>query len=360
MNQMICAWLMLIPLFHTGEAVQQNNGCIRIRNEGHQPIVDVNVIHKYESEHSDKHTWGKVYPGVITKGEAGVTYNTGLGTTGSDWWFITWTSTDEKVYITSPSNAAILKDQYRGALVHFEDMSHILEIAINNILRIQDLPTFEDAVADIETGSLIAIAMFNDQSTVGFKQHMLTDEDIEQCTTVVIKEDNSIVLQSLSGSSSTITTATDKELIDAVFAHRYQNTIPSADTTNCTRFTKVKPSEGCDDVARRAGVHPDFFKYINSLDTECGNLCAGCWACVALKREAMDASITYTPHGTLLPTIPRNLTCNKFIEMQDDEGCDETALRAGIHPQKFREMNFPDERDCKRSWPNLWACVSTI
>ncbi|PHH64738.1 hypothetical protein CDD81_4000 [Ophiocordyceps australis] len=142
-------------------------------------------------------------------------------------------------------------DNYRGPLKHFEGMGRVMENAVNNILRIRDLARFEDAVARIATGSLVAIAMHNDESTVGFKQHTLTSLDAGKCTIVIINQDNTVVFKSSSGSSSTLTVATDKELIDGAFAQRYQNTITSSDT-NCIRYIKVQPSAGCDSVARQA------------------------------------------------------------------------------------------------------------
>jgi hypothetical protein len=62
---------------------------ITVRNETGVPLQQVSVAHKYSSDAGQVGFWTNVAPGATTSAFQ-VSYRTGLGTTGKDWWIVSW------------------------------------------------------------------------------------------------------------------------------------------------------------------------------------------------------------------------------------------------------------------------------
>ncbi|WP_222419565.1 hypothetical protein, partial [Xenorhabdus innexi] len=79
---------------------------INICNDSDNEILSIDVVHKYSDIKEYKTNYsveGEYQTGMCTA-PMDVKYNTGFGTTGVDWWMVTWVTADGTVYITCPNN----------------------------------------------------------------------------------------------------------------------------------------------------------------------------------------------------------------------------------------------------------------
>jgi len=160
-----------------------------IKNSTGRPFRSVNVLHKYSDDYKNRGDWGSgsdsapPLPGAISSPMT-VDYNTGAFTTGKDWWLVTWEyEGDHKVYYTNPNN--------------FRDIIDFLEAPVKRLINMA-----LDAM-DLSAGKVIVDALFNSETTAGFKQHILRDEDAGRQTQIVINADNMVQWLSPSGTSDT-------------------------------------------------------------------------------------------------------------------------------------------------------------
>jgi hypothetical protein len=180
---------------------------VAVVNETGRPLQYVTVLHKYADVFKSEHTWRNVRPGT-TGSEMAVSYNTGIGTTGRDWWMVIWMyEGDSRVHHTSPNN-------FRAVLDLAEQAGHIL-VPVGAAAfagAVGAVPTAgvggaAAAAAGAVLGTMIAQAMLNNESTAGFKQHILRSEDSGRATAIHIRSNGSVVFRSRSGNSETVSTS---------------------------------------------------------------------------------------------------------------------------------------------------------
>ncbi|KXX80942.1 hypothetical protein MMYC01_203918 [Madurella mycetomatis] len=183
-------------------ATTKRTARVAIRNNQPQPILAVGVKHKYSSVYQHEGEWGIVKPGELTDKTLTVEYNTGLFTTGVDWWGVSWYSEDMKtLYYSNPQN-------FRGVIENIEKITTPVLVTAGWVAS--DLANAGATrhslahVATIVAGSTTAV-LFNSEDTVGLKRHMLVEEDEDELTEIIINEDNTITFKSRSGISETVT-----------------------------------------------------------------------------------------------------------------------------------------------------------
>ncbi len=175
---------------------------VRIENKTGQRVLSVSVGHKYSNDYKSEHSWqGPIETNTKTApaDDMVVEFNTGFMTTGRDWWVVNWVTEDGKTHITDPKNMRGLMDFLeKGGLALLEPMA-----ALKKLLVDTTMPELDKA-ADVSNALTNAIvkALCNTESTSGFKQHILREEDEKQTTAIVLKPDG-VEFHSKSGTSKT-------------------------------------------------------------------------------------------------------------------------------------------------------------
>lgn len=162
-----------------------------INNTG-RTIRAVSIVHKYSDVFKSRHDYAELAPGASTP-RASVRYNTGFGTTGRDWWVITWYSDDyTRRYCSNPEN-------FRETIDILEEVApSVLSYAAGKAAKDPSVTKAAETVAE-ETSKLL----FNTESTAGFKQHILRTSDQNGDVSITLNDDESIVIRSPSGTSET-------------------------------------------------------------------------------------------------------------------------------------------------------------
>jgi hypothetical protein len=174
-----------------------------VRNNTSGPLVAVSVVHKYSDNYKHQHQWGIIQPGDIPSDSMEVEYNTGAFTTGRDWWIVTWYSADmNTLYYSNPNNFRDIIDKLEGVA------PDAISAAAGAIAGLSTSLTGPGAVAAAAAAAVAAkattSALFNSESTAGFKQHILRAEDEGVLTEIVINADRTITFKSRSGNSDTV------------------------------------------------------------------------------------------------------------------------------------------------------------
>ena len=167
---------------------RERTAFVRVVNDSTEPICAVVVVHKYSDVSvDDPGTWDRIDPGCESANMQ-VNYNTGLATTGKDWWKVQWMSADgTALYSSAPEN--------------FRDLGDLAEKVTPAIATaIGGAATVESGGWGGPVAEIIATSLTNDASTSGFKQHILRTKD--DLTTIHIDND-AIRWVSPSGTSST-------------------------------------------------------------------------------------------------------------------------------------------------------------
>ncbi|RCI12167.1 hypothetical protein L249_0778 [Ophiocordyceps polyrhachis-furcata BCC 54312] len=204
--------LLLLPLLSiiTTTAVQVSAEIVHRRtnvtvwNQSHDPMVAVSVIHKYSSVYKDRHEWPLLSPGEKSSDFMQVDYHTGFGTIGQDWWLISWYGPGMvNYYISNPNN-------FRGVIDFLEAQAPAVMItSAITVASVAATPAGFGAVlgasvAAVTVAKATSDAVFNSESTVGFKKHFLEAEDEDEPVVIIVKPDNEIVIHSKSDESATV------------------------------------------------------------------------------------------------------------------------------------------------------------
>lgn len=179
---------------------------VSVRNDTDTPLIGVSVVHKYSDNYKEDYQWGIIPPGEIPGDHLTVEYNTGAFTTGRDWWVITWFSEDlQTLYYSDPNN-------FRDIIDALENLAPDTIAAVAGaIAGLGGSWTGPGAVAAAAGAAALAkgttTALFNSESTDGFKQHILREEDEDALTEIVINADRTITFRSNSGNSDTVSSS---------------------------------------------------------------------------------------------------------------------------------------------------------
>ncbi|KAI0081036.1 hypothetical protein K474DRAFT_1657232 [Panus rudis PR-1116 ss-1] len=174
---------------------------VKVRNETGKPMLGISLIHKYSNVYKEEKQYETLDVGATTNDPLGVDYNTGFLTTGRDWWFISWFHPDMKyIWFGSPNNM-------RG---FFDFADNLLPEAIagaaGGVAGLGTSATGPGAAvagaAAAGAAKLVTSALFNSESTEGFKQHILTEEDEGELMEIIVHL-SEVEFRSKSGTSTT-------------------------------------------------------------------------------------------------------------------------------------------------------------
>ncbi|MAS04284.1 MAG: hypothetical protein CL534_06275 [Ahrensia sp.] len=208
--------LFTLSTASTSYAVEKKQADVVVSNKTGKTILSVTVAHKYSDEYEHQLDWpGALADGATTSGQP-VTYNTGFGTTGRDWWFISWVYSDSStVYYSDPNN-------FRGAIDFMEQAGRIAIPVGTSIAAtvfgavctagtagacgpaataaaVTTMAAASATIASAAAGELLA-----NGGTEGFKQHILRDDDAGKTVTIELQKNNQILITSPSGDSRTV------------------------------------------------------------------------------------------------------------------------------------------------------------
>ncbi|KJZ67933.1 hypothetical protein HIM_12678 [Hirsutella minnesotensis 3608] len=180
---------------------------VTIQNNSPKNIKAVSLIHKYSSVYKSRAEWPLIEKGKSPgpDNQTTVEYNTGPFTTGRDWWLLSFYNDDITInYVTNPNN-------FRNVVDFLESIGSTTTItlfgATAGVLGMLAGPVTSVAasVAAATVAKATTDQLFDSETTVGFKQHILRSEDAGKLTTIVINADYTITFKSESGISETVT-----------------------------------------------------------------------------------------------------------------------------------------------------------
>ena len=180
--------------------VKHRTANVVVVNETGIDIAAVSLIHKYSDNYVNNTVWnGPIKNGGTTSPPLKVDYHTGAGTTGMDWWRVTWIDTNKVLYATDPHN-------FQGMLNWFENIlkknANWAALALlKKAPEAAEMAPFVVAAAAAIKG--IDVMVLNDATTVGFKENMLRSNDDGKTVTITLHSDTTVTISSPSGSSAT-------------------------------------------------------------------------------------------------------------------------------------------------------------
>jgi hypothetical protein len=133
-----------------------------------------------------------------------VNYTTGDTTTGRDWWLVSF-GTGEWFCHTDPDN-------FRNIIDYLEKVAPgVIGKLVGIAIRVGQSrrgepppPNFDEMVDAAEKAAeSLSKLLLNNESTAGFKQHILRDEDANRFTEIIINADWSVTFKSRSGDTKT-------------------------------------------------------------------------------------------------------------------------------------------------------------
>jgi hypothetical protein len=188
--------LLLLATISPALAKTKRTAKVAIVNNTPNTLYGVSVVHKYSDNYKNDKVWDDpVKPGQTTPDFLEVEYNTGFLTTGRDWWAVQWFLDDkaEDVYYTDPDNL-------RGLFDFFEKIMPSVMAAAARAAAGANPIAGKGAKA---AAKILSKALFNHESTAGFKQHILREEDEGAVTEIHINNDWTVSFKSKSGRSDT-------------------------------------------------------------------------------------------------------------------------------------------------------------
>jgi hypothetical protein len=189
-------------------AKEKQQASVRVVNHLSTPIFGVTVSHKYSDVYKNNDTWGVIKPHEEGNHSMEVEYNTGFLTTGRDWWFLAWFNEDFSQFCYShPNNFRDIIDALEGI---GPDVLAAEAGALAGILAAESGPAgiLAAAAGAAALSKTITSGIFNSESTVGYKQHILREEDAggnpNDPKNSIIISDEGIRFDSPSGVSETV------------------------------------------------------------------------------------------------------------------------------------------------------------
>lgn len=196
---------------HFAAAVRVRSACVRVTNNSPEALAQLHVLHRYSSDHSTLARWSQLAPGATTgSDELKVNYKTGLLTTGVDWWALVWSSPDGgAVYITDPNN-------FRWLLEHYPPSYSRAAIGVSAACGADGgrAGGFAATTSGLDIALNAVNLLLHRRSTIGYKRHILTDEDASDesgvCVEIEVTTARAVVFRPISGQSSTVTSRFDR------------------------------------------------------------------------------------------------------------------------------------------------------
>lgn len=192
----------LLALAATVEATKRT-ATVSVQNSTPHNLMSVSLIHKYSDNYKHARQWPIIRPHQASSDNLRVEYNTGFGTTGKDWWMLSWYSQDMKTqYYTNPNN-------FRGLFDALDKVApSVIQAAVKVVGTVIAGDSGPNGERAVETVAAVArdttSRLFNTETTKGFKQHILRSEDSNAVTRIIINNDGTVSFFSRSGTSKTV------------------------------------------------------------------------------------------------------------------------------------------------------------
>ena len=218
--------LAIICVSFSAHAKTRREAPVQVVNQTGRALEFVTVVHKYSDVYKSRKTWRRVPNGATTDSNYRVRYNTGFGTSGKDWWLVVWGyQGDARVYFTAPNN---FRDFIDGMEQAGQIVLPVTIAAVSAVACMKCGPlAAAAAAAAFAAGEKIALATMNNESTNGFKQHILRSEDSNGVVSIFLFGNGRVRIESKSGRSDTI--------------YEFQNVKPANVPTKTTTHQPVKP-----------------------------------------------------------------------------------------------------------------------
>lgn len=203
--------LHLLALLPFALCATKRTAYVTVVNHTPYSISGVGLLHKYSNVYADKRVWEKIYP-YKESTPCQVSYNTGIFTTGKDWWRVFGHSDRDPVQRNSMTQWYSDPDNFRS---FFDWLDRAAPALIGAALKtagfvnpqLKPVAAVAKIVADAICGALL-----NDGRTAGYKQHILRKKDQGVVTKVYLQNDGHITFSSASGVSKTDLAIADVKL----------------------------------------------------------------------------------------------------------------------------------------------------
>jgi len=186
-------------------AATNRSATVSIMNLTGEPIVAA-YSHKYSDKFKDSGTTSSKTPipvGLLQKaGKA--RFRTGFGTTGKDWWVVSFVDDRGCTYISSPKNARKFVDGLEKTAIYTGGV--LIEVGVSTAVAGLLDPEPVGKIAGGVLGGITAglgatmVGLSNTESTAGFKQHILRSKDT---SLLILVSKKNATFQSKSGQSTT-------------------------------------------------------------------------------------------------------------------------------------------------------------
>ena len=184
---------------------------VRVTNHATGTIAAVTVGHKYSDVYKNTGTFLNIPDGqTATSPEMIAEFNTGVFTTGRDWWIVTWIIQRTVNGETFFEECAINPSNFRSVIDFSEGGAKLLVDTVRSITASVAvatvagglLPAAIPSAAAAATAHVVGMSM-NNESTDGYKQHILREEDVAGGLEILIANNEKLYFKSASGESET-------------------------------------------------------------------------------------------------------------------------------------------------------------
>lgn len=186
-------------------AVTKRAANVNVFNYTPKVIEWVSVAHKYSNNYKDHGAWGQLMPNTGTINPMRAYFNTGFGTTGQDWWVVSWKyAGDSRTCFTNPNNFRIVIEELeRGALKQVRPLGEKAGAYLVSLIHAGLAKP--GALIGGEAAQALGNALLNTESTVGFKKHVLRESDTRSFGVYMdIYDNGKLRINSPSGASWTV------------------------------------------------------------------------------------------------------------------------------------------------------------
>ncbi|HCN47047.1 MAG TPA: hypothetical protein DIT18_16490 [Pseudomonas sp.] len=186
-----------------GLKTERKSATVSILNKSSKNILAVGISHKYSDVYKNSDTFTDIKTEQKSSTSMNVDYNIGTFTSGKDWWLVTWVTDDGKGHITSPNNFRDIIDKLEG--ISGQVIGPLVTLTAAGAAIATGGAATPAAIAAATLFATVVInVMTNNESTAGFKQHILREEDSGE--NIIEIHDEKVVFKSRSGDSETVLT----------------------------------------------------------------------------------------------------------------------------------------------------------